>query len=177
MPPPLPRPCVSPLYPPPLSPWWAELRPPRVPPRRAAQPPARAGAGGGRADAQRLAARLFHLDGFKRSQVAAFLRKNNDFSAMVAHEYLALFQFGGQRILGHFSRRYHCCNPGSFPSPDAVHSLTCAIMLLNTDLHGAGTSACLGGPGVRAPPPLQYSLERGLEQLEQCSKLREPRKP
>uniref|UniRef100_A0A8C7EF14 SEC7 domain-containing protein n=1 Tax=Nothoprocta perdicaria TaxID=30464 RepID=A0A8C7EF14_NOTPE len=88
-------------------------------------------------------------------------RWDNDFSAMVAHEYLALFQFGGQaldralrsflgalvltgetqereRILGHFSRRYHCCNPGSFPSPDAVHSLTCAIMLLNTDLHGPG---------------------------------------
>ncbi|XP_062452743.1 PH and SEC7 domain-containing protein 4-like [Rhea pennata] len=78
---------------------------------------------------------------------------------MVAQEYLAFFQFGGQtldralrsflqafvltgetqereRILGHFSRRYHLCNPDTFPSPDAVHSLTCAIMLLNTDLHG-----------------------------------------
>ncbi|XP_054660511.1 PH and SEC7 domain-containing protein 4-like isoform X3 [Grus americana] len=84
---------------------------------------------------------------------------SNDFSGMVAQEYLGFFQFGGQtldqalrcflqalvltgetqereRILGHFSRRYHRCNPGAFPSPDAVHSLTCAIMLLNTDLHG-----------------------------------------
>ncbi|XP_074784590.1 PH and SEC7 domain-containing protein 4-like isoform X3 [Athene noctua] len=84
---------------------------------------------------------------------------SNDFSGMVAQEYLDFFQFGGQtldqalrsflqalvltgetqereRILGHFSRRYHRCNPGTFPSPDAVHSLTCAIMLLNTDLHG-----------------------------------------
>ncbi|XP_075300901.1 PH and SEC7 domain-containing protein 4-like [Opisthocomus hoazin] len=115
--------------------------------------------GGLRGEAQRLAARLFHLDGFKKSQVAAFLRKNNDFSGMVAREYLDFFQFGGQtldqalrsflqalvltgetqereRILSHFSRRYHRCNPGAFPSPDAVHSLTCAIMLLNTDLHG-----------------------------------------
>ena len=33
------------------------------------------GGPGGRDDAQRLAARLFHLDGFKKSQVAAFLRK------------------------------------------------------------------------------------------------------
>ncbi|XP_068776883.1 PH and SEC7 domain-containing protein 4-like isoform X3 [Struthio camelus] len=117
------------------------------------------GGHGQRAEAQRLAARLFHLEGFKRSQVASFLRKNNDFSGMVAQEYLAFFQFGGQaldralrsflqafvltgetqereRILGHFSRRYHLCNPDAFPSPDAVHSLTCAIMLLNTDLHG-----------------------------------------
>lgn len=117
------------------------------------------GGPGGRGDAQRLAARLFHLDGFKKSQVASFLRKNNEFSSLVAQEYLELFQFGGQpldralrtflqalvltgetqereRILGHFSRRFHRCNPGAFPSPDAVHSLTCAIMLLNTDLHG-----------------------------------------
>lgn len=91
--------------------------------------------------------------------MAPFLRKNNEFSSLVAQEYLQLFQFGGQaldralrtflqalvltgetqereRILGHFSRRFHHCNPGAFPSPDAVHTLTCAIMLLNTDLHG-----------------------------------------
>lgn len=130
------------------------------PPGGSAMTPALANGGQGRrGEAQRLAARLFHLDGFKKSQVAAFLRKNNDFSGMVAQEYLDFFQFGGQtldqalrsflqalvltgetqereRILGHFSRRYHRCNPGAFPSPDAVHSLTCAIMLLNTDLHG-----------------------------------------
>lgn len=33
------------------------------------------GGQGRRGEAQRLAARLFHLDGFKKSQVAAFLRK------------------------------------------------------------------------------------------------------
>lgn len=62
-----------------------------------------------------------------------------------------------ERVLVHFSKRFLDCNPGSFnsqgkiekPLPqvmmgthskssiaDAVHTLTCAIMLLNTDLHG-----------------------------------------
>lgn len=59
-----------------------------------------------------------------------------------------------ERVLVHFSKRYLDCNPGSFNSQgnsnrlaehrpasieqfaDAVHTLTCAIMLLNTDLHG-----------------------------------------
>ncbi|XP_054853520.1 PH and SEC7 domain-containing protein 4 [Eublepharis macularius] len=117
------------------------------------------GTSGDRAAAQRLAARLYHLDGFKRSQVASFLRKNNEFSRMVTEAYLSFFQFGGltvdkalrlflkafvltgetqerERILRHFSQRYHCCNPEAFLTPDAVHTLTCAIMLLNTDLHG-----------------------------------------
>uniref|UniRef100_A0A670J3D8 SEC7 domain-containing protein n=1 Tax=Podarcis muralis TaxID=64176 RepID=A0A670J3D8_PODMU len=111
------------------------------------------------AAAARLAARLYHLDGFKRSQVASFLRKNNDFSRLVREAYLSFFQFSGQtldqalrsflkafvltgetqereRILRHFSERYHSCNPEVCFSPDAVHTLTCAIMLLNTDLHG-----------------------------------------
>ncbi|XP_053444980.1 PH and SEC7 domain-containing protein 4 isoform X2 [Nycticebus coucang] len=106
-----------------------------------------------------LASRLYHLDGFRKSEVAAYLQKNNDFSRAVAEEYLSFFQFGGQsldralrgflqalvlsgetqereRILYQFSRRFHHCNPGVFPSADSVHTLTCAIMLLNTDLHG-----------------------------------------
>lgn len=151
--------------PPPMSPHPDTEQ---LPPESGQEPPPDPPAGthgcppgepGGRDDAQRLAARLFHLDGFKKSQVAAFLRKNNAFSSMVAQEYLEFFQFEGQtldralrtflqalmltgetqereRILGHFSRRFHRCNPNAFPSPDAVHSLTCAIMLLNTDLHG-----------------------------------------
>ncbi|XP_034615411.1 PH and SEC7 domain-containing protein 4-like [Trachemys scripta elegans] len=117
------------------------------------------GASGDQGAAQRLAARLYHLDGFKRSQVASYLRKNNEFSRQVAEEYLIFFQFSGQtldralrfflkafvltgetqereRILGHFSKRYHLSNPDAFPSADAVHTLTCALMLLNTDLHG-----------------------------------------
>ncbi|XP_032084868.1 PH and SEC7 domain-containing protein 4-like isoform X2 [Thamnophis elegans] len=117
------------------------------------------GTSGDLAGAHRLAARLYHLDGFRKSQVAAFLRKNNTFSQMVAEAYLSFFRFSEQtldqalrsflksfvltgetqereRILMHFSQRYHCCNPEASLSPDAVHTLTCAMMLLNTDLHG-----------------------------------------
>lgn len=106
-----------------------------------------------------LAMKLFHLDGFDRSQVAPYLQKNNDFSAMVAEEYLALFDFKGknldvalrsllqelvltgetqerERVLYHFSKRFHSCNPKEYSSADAVHTLTCALMLLNSDLHG-----------------------------------------
>lgn len=39
-------------------------------------------------------------------------------------------------MLVHFSKRFLDCNPGTLNSQDAVHTLTCAIMLLNTDLHG-----------------------------------------
>lgn len=106
-----------------------------------------------------LALRLYHLNGFRKSEVAAHLRKNNDFSRAVAEAYLSFFQFEGQsldralrgflqalvlsgetqereRILYQFSKRFHYCNPGAFPSVDSIHTLTCAIMLLNTDLHG-----------------------------------------
>ncbi|KAJ0178939.1 hypothetical protein K1T71_005714 [Dendrolimus kikuchii] len=111
--------------------------------------------------AERLAKRLYHLDGFKKSDVSRHLSKNNEFSRAVAEEYVKHFDFAGvtldaalrtflarfalsgetqerERVLVHFSRRYLECNPGSFNSQDAVHTLTCAIMLLNTDLHGCG---------------------------------------
>ncbi|XP_062589708.1 PH and SEC7 domain-containing protein 1-like isoform X1 [Saccostrea cucullata] len=111
--------------------------------------------------AHRLAKRLFHMDGFKKSDVARHLSKKNDFSALVAEEYLKYFNFEKdtldmalrkflshfsligetqerERVLDHFSRRYLECNPGEFNSVDACHTLTCAIMLLNTDLHGQG---------------------------------------
>ncbi|KAJ8974740.1 hypothetical protein NQ317_005935 [Molorchus minor] len=107
----------------------------------------------------RLAKRLYSLDGFKKSDVSRHLSKNNDFSRAVAEEYLKYFDFEDdtldialrkflkqfsltgetqerERVLVHFSKRYLDCNPGSFNSQDAVHTLTCAIMLLNTDLHG-----------------------------------------
>eukprot|EP00070_Physeter_catodon_P005980 XP_007112696.1 PH and SEC7 domain-containing protein 4 [Physeter catodon] len=106
-----------------------------------------------------LASRLYRLEGFRKSEVAAYLQKNNDFSRTVAEKYLSFFQFGGQsldralraflhslvlsgetqereRILHQFSKRFYHCNPGLFSSVDCVHTLTCAIMLLNTDLHG-----------------------------------------
>uniref|UniRef100_A0A673VZ63 Pleckstrin and Sec7 domain containing n=1 Tax=Salmo trutta TaxID=8032 RepID=A0A673VZ63_SALTR len=117
---------------------------------------------GNRADgeaAKRLAKRLFTLDGFRKSDVARHLSKNNDFSHKVAEEYLHFFNFTGlnvdqalrallkqfslmgetqerERVLSHFSRRYLHCNPKLIPSEDGVHTLTCALMLLNTDLHG-----------------------------------------
>ncbi|XP_069976917.1 PH and SEC7 domain-containing protein 1 isoform X5 [Penaeus vannamei] len=109
--------------------------------------------------AVRLAKRLISLDGFKKSDVSRHLSKNNEFSRAVAEEYLNYFDFRGdtldkalrkfldkfcltgetqerERVLVHFSRRYLDCNPGTFNSQDAVHTLTCALMLLNTDLHG-----------------------------------------
>ncbi|XP_053227444.1 PH and SEC7 domain-containing protein 3 isoform X6 [Podarcis raffonei] len=109
--------------------------------------------------ARRLAKRLYHLDRFKRSDVAKHLGKNNEFSKLVAEEYLKFFDFTGmsldhslrtffkafsligetqerERVLVHFSNRYYQCNPNAISTQDGVHCLTCAIMLLNTDLHG-----------------------------------------
>lgn len=48
--------------------------------------------------AQRLARRLYHLEGFRRSDVAKHLGKNNDFSKMVAEEYLTFFEFTGMTL-------------------------------------------------------------------------------
>ncbi|XP_064181891.1 PH and SEC7 domain-containing protein 2 isoform X3 [Anguilla rostrata] len=119
-------------------------------------------ANGCRADsdaAKRLAKRLFYLEGFKRCDVARHLGKNNEFSQMVAAEYLRFFDFTGlpldralrtflkafplmgetqerERVLVHFSRRFCFCNTEALTSEDGVHTLTCALMLLNTDLHG-----------------------------------------
>uniref|UniRef100_A0A8C2TK29 Pleckstrin and Sec7 domain containing 3 n=1 Tax=Coturnix japonica TaxID=93934 RepID=A0A8C2TK29_COTJA len=110
--------------------------------------------------ARHLAKRLYHLDRFKRSDVAKHLGKNNEFSKLVAEEYLKFFDFTGmtldfslryiffkafsligetqerERVLVHFSSRYYQCNPNTISSKDGVHCLTCALMLLNTDLHG-----------------------------------------
>ncbi|NXI46569.1 PSD1 protein, partial [Galbula dea] len=109
--------------------------------------------------AKRLAKRLYNLDGFKKADVARHLGKNNEFSRMVAGEYLKFFVFTGmsldqalrsflkelalmgetqerERVLAHFSQRYYECNPSAISSEDGAHTLTCALMLLNTDLHG-----------------------------------------
>lgn len=107
----------------------------------------------------RLAKRLYSLDGFQKSDVSRHLSKNNDFNRTVAEEYLKHFDFEGttldvalrrflqafqltgesserDRVLVHFSRRYLQSNPDSFSSQDGVHILTCALLLLNSDLHG-----------------------------------------
>ncbi|XP_019411543.1 PREDICTED: PH and SEC7 domain-containing protein 1 isoform X1 [Crocodylus porosus] len=111
--------------------------------------------------AKRLAKRLYNLDGFKKADVARHLGKKyvNEFSKMVAGEYLKFFVFTGmsldqalrsflkelalmgetqerERVLAHFSQRYYECNPSAVSSEDGAHTLTCALMLLNTDLHG-----------------------------------------
>ncbi|XP_051514313.1 PH and SEC7 domain-containing protein 2-like [Myxocyprinus asiaticus] len=109
--------------------------------------------------AKRLAKRLFYLEGFKRCDVARHLGKNNEFSQSVASEYLSFFDFTGlsldralrnflkafplmgetqerERVLVHFSKRFCHCNPEALTSEDGAHTLTCALMLLNTDLHG-----------------------------------------
>ncbi|XP_012926596.1 PH and SEC7 domain-containing protein 2 isoform X4 [Heterocephalus glaber] len=109
--------------------------------------------------ARRLARRLYHLEGFQRCDVARQLGKNNEFSRLVAGEYLSFFDFSGltldralrtflkafplmgetqerERVLTHFSHRYCQCNPDDSTSEDGIHTLTCALMLLNTDLHG-----------------------------------------
>nr|CAD7262621.1 unnamed protein product [Timema shepardi] len=87
----------------------------------------------------RLAKRLYMLDGFKKSDVSRHLSKNNDFSRVVAEEYLKYFTFEAdtldialrkflkqfsltgetqerERVLVHFSKRYLDCNPGTFNS-------------------------------------------------------------
>ncbi|KAM9820928.1 PH and SEC7 domain-containing protein 4 [Neosynchiropus ocellatus] len=112
-----------------------------------------------RESARHLAERLFRLDGIQRVDVVRHLDKDTDFSRAVGEEYLRFFDFSGQaldhalrsflkvviligetqereRVLQHFARRFHECNPESFSSSGAVLALTCALMLLNTDLHG-----------------------------------------
>ncbi|XP_061657832.1 PH and SEC7 domain-containing protein 1 [Syngnathoides biaculeatus] len=107
----------------------------------------------------RLAERLFMLDGIQRVDVVKHLDKDNAFSRAVGEEYLRFFDFTGQtldqalrsflkvvillgetqereRVLQHFAGRFHQCNPDFFSSPGAVLAITCALMLLNTDLHG-----------------------------------------
>uniref|UniRef100_H3D760 Pleckstrin and Sec7 domain containing n=1 Tax=Tetraodon nigroviridis TaxID=99883 RepID=H3D760_TETNG len=109
--------------------------------------------------ARRLAKRLYNLEGFRKSDVARHLSKNNQFSQMVVEEYLSNFDFTGttidhalrlflrkfaligetqerERVLAHFSKRYRECNSQSETTEDSIHTLTCAVMLLNTDLHG-----------------------------------------
>uniref|UniRef100_A0A452QWE1 SEC7 domain-containing protein n=1 Tax=Ursus americanus TaxID=9643 RepID=A0A452QWE1_URSAM len=48
--------------------------------------------------AQRLAKRLYRLDGFRKADVARHLGKNNDFSKLVAGEYLKFFVFTGMTL-------------------------------------------------------------------------------
>jgi hypothetical protein len=48
--------------------------------------------------AVRLAKRLFHLDGFKKTDVSRHLSKNTDYNRVVAEEYLKYFDFSGRGL-------------------------------------------------------------------------------
>ncbi|KAL7834841.1 hypothetical protein SRHO_G00290880 [Serrasalmus rhombeus] len=112
-----------------------------------------------REEARKLAERLYKLEDVQRTDVVRHLDKDNEFSRAVGEEYLKFFDFTDQsldealrsflkevvligesqereRVLERFSIRYQQCNPHSFSSPESVLTLTCAVMLLNTDLHG-----------------------------------------
>ncbi|KAG1957730.1 PH and SEC7 domain-containing protein 2 isoform X2 [Pimephales promelas] len=114
---------------------------------------------GSRAEARRLAERLYRLDGFQCTDVVRHLDKDNEFSRAVGEEYLKFFDFTNQtleqalrsflkvvvltgetqereRVLQRFSSRFQHCNPEGFSSGGSVLTLTCAVMLLNSDLHG-----------------------------------------
>ncbi|CAJ0931033.1 unnamed protein product, partial [Mesorhabditis belari] len=109
--------------------------------------------------ATKLARHLFCLNGYTTAQVSQQLDLQNEFALLVTDQYMQLHQFQGKRIdaslrefltrveligetsqrerlLQHFSRRYFECNPSLFNNSDDVHSLTCALLLLNSDLHG-----------------------------------------
>lgn len=85
------------------------------------------------------------MDGFQKSDVSRHLSKNNDFSRVVAEEYLQhfdfekasldvalrrflqAFQLTGEsserdRVLVHFSRRYLQCNSDGFASQVHIDS-------------------------------------------------------
>ncbi|KAG7247093.1 hypothetical protein CRUP_024915, partial [Coryphaenoides rupestris] len=94
----------------------------------------------------------------------------NDFSRAVGAEFLSFFDFSGQtldnalrgflrevvligesqereRVLQHFSSRFHQCNPECSSSSGSVLTLTCAMMLLNTDLHGQNVGKAMTTSG------------------------------
>ncbi|XP_028408514.1 PH and SEC7 domain-containing protein 1-like [Dendronephthya gigantea] len=118
--------------------------------------------GGDGISSEELARRLFDMDGYDRNEVAPMLSKNDDYTKDVAVLFMKRFDFRNkdlvqslrmlldkfnlsgetqerERILIPFSNRYHECNKPEYGSADAVHTLVCAIMLLNTDLHGEQT--------------------------------------
>lgn len=103
----------------------------------------------------------FFSNDFSRAVADEYLKYfdfEQDTLDIALRKFLKQFSLTGEtqereRVLVHFSKRYLDCNPGSFNSQgecivptktspshttilDAVHTLTCAIMLLNTDLHG-----------------------------------------
>lgn len=103
---------------------------------------------------------IYFSNDFSRAVAEEYLKYfdfKDDTLDTALRKFLKQFSLTGEtqereRVLVHFSKRYLDWNPGSFNSQgksflknsqkfievilDAVHTLTCAIMLLNTDLHG-----------------------------------------
>ncbi|KAF1759847.1 hypothetical protein GCK72_016314 [Caenorhabditis remanei] len=117
---------------------------------------------GGDREASQVARKLYELKTCTASDVADRLNEQNDFAFLVLVKYLELFQFSTtridaalreflsrvelrgessarERLLRVFSARYLECNPSIFDGLDEVHTLTCALLLLNSDLHGPNT--------------------------------------
>ncbi|CAL2042123.1 unnamed protein product [Caenorhabditis brenneri] len=117
---------------------------------------------GGEREASQIARKLYELKSCTSTDVADKLNEQNDFSFLILVKYLELFQFSTtridaalreflsrvelrgessarERLLRVFSARYLECNPSIFESLDEVHTLTCALLLLNSDLHGPNT--------------------------------------
>ncbi|CAI2351594.1 unnamed protein product [Caenorhabditis sp. 36 PRJEB53466] len=117
---------------------------------------------GGEREAAQIARKLYELKTCTANDVADRLNEQNDFAFLILVKYLELFQFSTiridaalreflsrvelrgessarERLLRVFSARYLECNPSIFESLDEVHTLTCALLLLNSDLHGPNT--------------------------------------
>ncbi|CDW54021.1 Sec7 and PH 9 domain containing protein [Trichuris trichiura] len=114
---------------------------------------------GGINAAKRLARRLYEMDGFQPTDVRQQLRKSDDFSKLVANEFIKMFNFSLYRVdaalrlflsylfplpgnwevdrfpLLLFCRRYHRCNPCLFSDEEEVYHLCCALLSLDYNLH------------------------------------------
>uniref|UniRef100_A0A7I5EAE3 SEC7 and Pleckstrin homology domain containing protein n=3 Tax=Haemonchus contortus TaxID=6289 RepID=A0A7I5EAE3_HAECO len=161
-------------------------------------------------EAAREAARLFRLEGCTKADVAERLNDRSEFSAMVTTKYLELFVFTSlridaalrdflsrvelrgdsaerERLLRFFSARYHQSDPSLFKSVDEVHTLTCALLLLNSDLHGENLGKKMsirdfinniGHTGVQYKRDLLKALYNSIKEKEivHASKFEKPAK-
>ncbi|ESO05486.1 hypothetical protein HELRODRAFT_191305 [Helobdella robusta] len=113
----------------------------------------------GKDEIEMMAEKMFNLDGISKEEVALKINKPTQLSKRLARAYLQHFDFSSKnidqslrsflakialigetqerdRILNEFSRRYYECNDKEFKSEDSCHTMTAAMILLNTDLYG-----------------------------------------
>ncbi|PAV73390.1 hypothetical protein WR25_19154 [Diploscapter pachys] len=106
-----------------------------------------------------LAAKMYRQTDMSSLDVAKRLIESLESNSLVSKKFMDCFPFAGVRIdaalrdflakvelcgesaqreklLSLFSARYHECNPSLFKDLDEVHTLACALLLLNSDLHG-----------------------------------------